>query len=135
VAVSYLITTLERQLISPSSAQAPKESLSESKSLMIGILPSPENPDIDKYAILLRPVEENPQPWVNGKGKPKMIGLTGTNRWSYEGMETGYFMNIAYWGKGYAGEAFTGFLEMFWNLPRKSVSLILFRDCNATLRR
>ena len=85
-------------------------------------LPSLENPDIDKYAILLKPIEENPKPWVNGKGKPKMIGMTGTNRYSDEGMETGYCLNIAYWGRGYAGEAFRGFLECFWNLDGEYAS-------------
>jgi RimJ/RimL family protein N-acetyltransferase len=79
-------------------------------------LPSVEIPDIDKYAILLKPIEENPQPWVNRTGSPKMIGMVGTNRYSDEGLETGYCVNIAYWGKGYAGEAFRGFLELFWSL-------------------
>jgi hypothetical protein len=40
---------------------------------MLGQLPSLENPDIDKYAILVKPLEENPEPWLNGKGRPKMI--------------------------------------------------------------
>jgi len=103
------------------------------------LLPNEENPDIDKsappsfppvtpnpysrlshrFAILLRPVEANPQPWLNEKRKPKMIGLVGTNRWSKEGMETGYCVNIKYWGKGYAGEAFPAFLKLFWAFPGK----------------
>jgi RimJ/RimL family protein N-acetyltransferase len=83
---------------------------------MLSQLPLPDNPDIDKFAILLRPVEENAKPWTNKQGKPKMIGMTGTNRWSHQGMETGYFMNVDYWGKGYASEAFAGFLQLFWSL-------------------
>jgi RimJ/RimL family protein N-acetyltransferase len=111
----------KRTLLNPLSlngivrSQLPKETLAESKEWLEGSLPSPENPDVDKYAILLKPVEENPKPWVNEKGKPKMIGMTGTNRYSDEGMETGYCINIAYWGKGYAGEAFSGFLSLFWS--------------------
>lgn len=78
-------------------------------------MPSPENPDIDKYAILLRPMEGNPEPYLNAQGRPKMIGMVGTNRYSDEGLETGYCINLKYWGKGYAGEAFAGFLELFWS--------------------
>lgn len=70
-------------------------------------------------------MEENPEPWVNKKGKPKMVGMLGTNRYSDEGMETGYCLNIAYWGKGYAGEAFKGFLELFWSLPGKYQSSLV----------
>jgi hypothetical protein len=69
---------------------------------MLGVLPSGKNPDIDKFAILLRPNSENPEPWTNAKGRPKMIGLVGTNRISDQGLETGYFLNKRYWGKGYA---------------------------------
>jgi RimJ/RimL family protein N-acetyltransferase len=78
------------------------------------ILPNAQNPDIDKFAILLKPITANPEPWTHPDGRPKMIGLVGTNRWSAQGMETGYFLNMRYWGEGYAGEAFEGFLRLFW---------------------
>lgn len=82
-------------------------------------MPSPENPDIDKYAILLKPIEGNLEPWLDAKGRPKMVGMLGTNRYSDEGLETGYCINLAYWGKGYAGEAFSGFLSHFWSLENR----------------
>jgi len=86
------------------------------------MLANETNPDIDKYAMLLRPSELNPEPWVNDKGKPKMIGFVGTNRDSAEGLEVGYCVNVEYWGRGYAGEAFAAFLDMYWKLEeRKSV--------------
>ena len=94
-----------------------KETVEEAKELMLGQLLSLDNPDIDKFAILLRPVEGNMQPWVNAKGRPKMIGMVGTNRFSDQGLETGYCINLKYWGKGYAGEGFKGFLDLFWTLP------------------
>ena len=50
---------------------------------------------------------------------PKMIGLVGTNRNSPQGLETGYCVNIKYWGKGYAGEAFKAFLELYWTLEER----------------
>lgn len=53
---------------------------------------------------------------MNDKGKPKMIGLVGTNRWCEHGLETGYILNINYWGRGYATEAFEGFLGIYWGL-------------------
>lgn len=80
-------------------------------------LPGGESLDTNKFAILLRPIEENPQPWINEKGKPKFIGMVGTNRWSEQGLETGYCMNLNYWGKGYATEAFAAFLKLYWTLP------------------
>ena len=46
--------------------------------------------------------------------------MVGTNRYSDQGMETGYCLNIKYWGKGYAGEAFTGFLSLFWSLESRN---------------
>ncbi|KAG0651483.1 hypothetical protein D0Z07_1559 [Hyphodiscus hymeniophilus] len=101
------------------ATQSVKETVEDAKAWMLTTLPTPEDPDIDKYAILLRPVEENPQPWVDERGRPTMIGMTGTNRFSDEGMETGYCMHVAYWGRGYAGEAFRGFLELFWGLEER----------------
>ena len=84
---------------------------------MLTILPSAENPDIDKYAILLRPDSASEELETQQKEKPKMIGLVGTNRHSPQGLETGYCLNRKYWGKGYAGEAFAAFLELYWSLP------------------
>jgi len=65
-----------------------------------------EEAALDRYFIVLK--DEN-----------KVIGMIGTNRWSQQGMEVGYCVNINYWGKGYATEALKAFLEMFWNLPGK----------------
>lgn len=52
-------------------------------------------------------------------GKPKAIGIVGTNRHSRHGLETGYCMNIAYWGQGYASEGFAAFLKLFWALEER----------------
>lgn len=90
----------------------PKTSIQETAEWMPSLLPSEEMPDIDKWAILLRPNGNEEE----GK-KPKCIGILGTNRWSDQGMETGYCLNKAYWGKGYATEAFKMFLDMYWKLP------------------
>jgi len=84
--------------------------------LMLEVLPSAKNPNIDKFAILLRPIPQNSEPWTNAQGKPKMIGLVGTNRMSDHGLETGYCINPKYWGKGYAGEAFSAFFEALLEL-------------------
>ena len=100
----------------PSRSQAPKTSTSEAQAWMLFQLPNAENPNIDKYAILLRPIPENPEPHLNVKGKPKMIGLTGTNRMSPQGLENGYCLNLKYWGKGYATEAYAAFLQLYWGL-------------------
>lgn len=59
-----------------------------------------------------------------------MIGLTGTNRWSEQGLETGYILNVRYWGRGYAGEAFRGFLGLYWGLEGEffRLSFLVFRE-------
>ena len=48
--------------------------------------------------------------------KPTFIGIVGTNRWSDQGMETGYALNKKFWGRGYATEAFMLFLDYYWGL-------------------
>ncbi|KAF4633818.1 hypothetical protein G7Y89_g4310 [Cudoniella acicularis] len=101
------------------SPQKVKTTREEAFEWMKETLPNDKNPNIDKFAILLRPIPENPEPWTNSSGKPKMIGLVGTNRMSDQGLETGYCINIKYWGKGYAGEAFTAFLKLYWSLPER----------------
>jgi len=102
------------QLYSSISSKTTRE---DALLFMLDVLPSAKNPNIDKFAILLRPIPENPQPWSNAKEKPKMIGLVGTNRMSDQGLETGYFFNKKYWGQGYATEAFAAFLKLYWSLP------------------
>jgi RimJ/RimL family protein N-acetyltransferase len=87
------------------------------------ILPTAETPDVDKFALLLKDSDLNEE----GKGgegdegeeegKLKMIGFVGTNRWSAQGMEVGYCMNVNYWGRGFASEGFSAFLDLFWSLP------------------
>ncbi|TVY57922.1 putative N-acetyltransferase [Lachnellula suecica] len=101
------------------SQHAPRFIREEALAFMLEILPNAKNPDIEKFAVLLRPVPDNPEPWTNAKGQPKMIGMTGTNRMSVHGMETGYFFNAKYYGKGYAGEAFSAFLKFYWSLPER----------------
>lgn len=90
-------------------------------------MPNDINPEIDKFAIILKGE-------INAKGQPKMIGMVGTNRWSANspGMETGYCLNIEYWGKGYATEAFRSFLEYYWTL---SGALLLVLPCCSFLER
>lgn len=55
-----------------------------------------------------------------------MIGLTGTNRWSEQGLETGYILNMKYWGRGYAGEAFRCFLGLYWGLEGEFLFIVSF---------
>ncbi|CAG8955423.1 hypothetical protein HYFRA_00010288 [Hymenoscyphus fraxineus] len=105
---------------------APHTNLDSARQFMQTILPNSINPDIDKFAILLRPVVENEQPWTNGMGRPKMIGFVGTNRWSEQGLETGYIFDVEYWGRGYAGEALGAFLGIYWGLiERKGVQKLV----------
>jgi len=93
------------------------------------ILPTEDNNEIDKYAIILKSSSETTKAGgeEGGEGeegkkggereKEKMIGLVGTNRLSEQGMEVGYCLNREYWGKGYATEAFSSFLSHYWTLP------------------
>ena len=78
---------------------------------------------IDKFALLLKSDDEDGGGEGEGrtgarKGKGlKMIGFVGTNRWCEQGLEVGYCLNRAYWGRGYITEGFRAFLEIFWGLP------------------
>lgn len=52
-------------------------------------------------------------------GKPKCIGVVGTNRVSEHGLETGFFIHPSYWGQGYASEGAATFLKLFWALEER----------------
>jgi len=80
----------------------PKIQISESEGLLEDMLKKSIDDDLDKYFILL-------------KEEKKVIGIIGTNRWSEQGMEVGYCVNIKYWGKGFATEALRMFLELYWS--------------------
>ena len=120
-----------------------KKNIEESREFMVEILANEENPDIDKFAIMLKAQPTNPSlnPTVASRAtseqeeevkgveppkKDKMIGFVGTNRFKAEGMEVGYCMNIAFWNRGYATEAFGCFLELFWGLEGLFLFLSLF---------
>lgn len=83
---------------------------------MVEVLPSAKNPNIDKFAILLRPLHQNPEPWTNAQGNPKMIGLVGTNRMSDHDLETGYCINTKYWGPWICWRSILCFLETLLEL-------------------
>lgn len=93
------------------------------------VLPNAQNPDIDKFAVLLKTSRPSDASEGNEGGKLKMIGFLGTNRWcvypssSQEGvkeeekekaLEMGFCFNLGYWRQGYAAEALKVFLEWFW---------------------
>jgi RimJ/RimL family protein N-acetyltransferase len=94
------------------------------------------DPGIDKFALWLKTGEEggggggeDGEGEGGGEGeletggrkgkKLKMIGFVGTNRWCEQGLEVGYCLNRAYWGRGYITEGFRAFLEIFWELHGK----------------
>ncbi|KAN0119409.1 acyl-CoA N-acyltransferase [Hyaloscypha variabilis] len=106
------------------SSKPKKNSIQESREWLVKyILPTEENWDIDKYALLLKG-ERNEG---GGEGaNEEETGMVGTNRWCKQGMEVGYCMNVRYWGKGYATEGFRAFLELFWGLPeRKNINRLV----------
>ena len=97
-----------------------KKDVSESREFLEKILPNEENPDIEKFALMLVPTEE-------GSDNPRreMVGFVGTNRYKEQGMEVGYVINRRYWGLGYATEGLRLFLDMYWDLPRTSTHLFM----------
>lgn len=100
--------------------------------MLLSQLASPEQPEIDKFAVLLKPrasqsassgVEEE-----ECRDDEKMICVVGTNRTSPQGMEVGYVLNEEYWGQGYGSEMFEMFLKYYWTIPgllSMSVSFLL----------
>ncbi|CZR51629.1 uncharacterized protein PAC_01506 [Phialocephala subalpina] len=96
--------------------------LEQTREFMPKTLNNEQNPEIDKFAIMLKDVPENTKAGIevkNAKGEAKCIGITGTNRWSPQGMETGYCLNREYWGRGFATEAFALFLKWYWTFPQR----------------
>jgi RimJ/RimL family protein N-acetyltransferase len=111
--VLFNLLNLRPALTLKHSSKPAKKTLEESKDWMVNfILPTKETPDIDKFALLLKNEK-------NEKGKLKMVGFVGTNRWCEQGMDVGYCLNIAYWNHGYATEGMKAFLDIFWSLPGK----------------
>ncbi len=77
-----------------SSAFPPRTSIDDSLAFMYEtVLPNPEWPNIDKFAIMLPGKGEG-----EGEMGDKMVGFVGTNRVKEQGMEVGYCMNIQYVG-------------------------------------
>lgn len=85
-------------------------------------MPNEENPDIEKFALMLFPTGSQAQGEGEGQ-KGEMVGFVGTNRYKEQGMEVGYVINRRYWGMGYATEGLRLFLDMYWELPRTSTHL------------
>jgi RimJ/RimL family protein N-acetyltransferase len=100
-----------------------QKTIQESKDWMVNyILPTEGNWEVDKFALLLKPCNsserrEEEREMEGEEKRLKMIGFVGTNRWSEEGLEVGYCLNIAYWNQGYATEGMRAFLSLFWGLP------------------
>lgn len=102
-----------RCLQSTNSPFPVKKDVSESREFLEKILPNEENPDIEKFALMLLPTEEESE-----APRGEMVGFVGTNRYKEQGMEVGYVINRRYWGLGYATEGLRLFLDMYWGLPR-----------------
>ncbi|KAH8684842.1 hypothetical protein BGZ60DRAFT_427184 [Tricladium varicosporioides] len=79
------------------------------------------NPNIDKYAIILK---SSVEPGM----KPRMIGLVGTKA---PGDEMVYMLNHLYWRQGYMSEAIVAFAGpegIFWKLENRKHITSLMAD-------
>ena len=86
--------------------------------LFSSLIPQTLNHGSTPKVLALSPAHQTPQ--ANSfEGKPKSIGLVGTNREGPEGLQTGYVINPAYWNRGYASEAFAAFLKLYWTLEER----------------
>ncbi|KAH7308769.1 GNAT domain-containing protein [Rhexocercosporidium sp. MPI-PUGE-AT-0058] len=91
-----------------------KTSISESREFLLKILPNEENPDIEKFAMMLIPEEGRAE-----RGEGEMVGFVGTNRYKEQGMEVGYVINRRFWGRGFATEGMRLFLDMYWAMDER----------------
>ncbi|KAH9224962.1 GNAT domain-containing protein, partial [Leptodontidium sp. 2 PMI_412] len=102
-----------------------KKSISESREFLLKILPNEENPDIEKFAMMLIPenCEASQKEGEGGgneeEGKMEMVGFVGTNRYKESGMEVGYVINRRFWGRGFATEGLRMFLDMYWEMSER----------------
>ena len=74
---------------------------------MSGVL-TEKNPQALVYAVSTRPESSDGQ-------EPQMIGIMGVHR-PFPVAELGYIFHPSVWGRGYATEALSAFLKVFWEL-------------------
>jgi RimJ/RimL family protein N-acetyltransferase len=77
-------------------------------------LPSPENPWMESYVILLKTPNES-----DVDGKPEVIGSIGTPRDDPAGAEIGYSLHPDHWGRGYGSEVVKLFIKHYWSPESK----------------
>lgn len=105
--INWLFVILPHNVIRPT---LPSESIEETRIRMATkALPTPENPRIDNYAILLKSSMGS-----NEAGKPRLIGTIGSYRVNYDAAAIGYGLHPEYWGRGYGTEALKLFIELYW---------------------
>ncbi|MCJ1244976.1 hypothetical protein MMC30_002177 [Trapelia coarctata] len=108
------------------STQSPKTTLAASRAWMLQWT-NPPNASIDNYAIMLPtwpsipPSPSNPSP---PQQKATLIGVVGVIRTSPH--ELGYMLRHEYWNQGFASEAVTMFLALYWAMEsRKDVQALI----------
>jgi RimJ/RimL family protein N-acetyltransferase len=94
----------------PFRPSLPSTSLEETRVRMATrALPTPNNPTVDNYAILLKSSVESSE-----NGMPTLIGTIGLIQVKVDAAELGYGLHPDYWGKGYGTEALKLFFNYYW---------------------
>ncbi|KAH8826948.1 GNAT domain-containing protein [Flagelloscypha sp. PMI_526] len=89
------------------SLRGATKSLEDSRARLLGVTPSPSNPNVVNYAIRLRSSVDSSEP---------TIAVFGCYKVSPPEAELGYLFNANHWGKGYASEAIIAFIPKFFEL-------------------
>ncbi|PBP23655.1 hypothetical protein BUE80_DR005351 [Diplocarpon rosae] len=111
----YHILVTEELIRKWSSNTDTRNTLVDSKALLISRLPSEEKPYSEMFAIMLPPSS------TDAATKPIFAGAMGILRLS-EGdnaAEIGYAIQPKFWGRGYAPEALNLFVDYYWKSDRK----------------
>ena len=107
-AEDMFILRSQPQVMQWTSSKVPDADIEKTREWMAPALP-PLNGDTFRFAI-----EERSSPG-------RVIGAIGS-RFS-EPPECGYMLQMGMWGKGYGTEALRAWLDVYWALPRKTVTI------------
>lgn len=101
---------------------------------MVGLLPNADKPESLNFGVFIRPsphtpsspevIATQPAPDIN-----RMIGVIGVFRASIAGTaEVGYIFHESFWGRGYASEALTAYVNVYWDQVRTIDAMVAMVD-------
>ncbi|KAI9055975.1 hypothetical protein LZ554_000909 [Drepanopeziza brunnea f. sp. 'monogermtubi'] len=113
---AYHALNTDERVIRWSSHTGPRNSIEDTRALLISRQPSDEQVHVEMFAVMLPPPSD-----IDAAGKATFVGSIGIIRLAEDGQsaEVAYGMLPRYWGRGYAPEALKLLVEYYWNSDRR----------------